>query len=120
MFPLANRFWRVPLATVVAPEIIRAPAPAAVVENPTETPPAPEIEKLVRVCVVDDDTVVFPIANSFCTTPLAADVAPTIRVFDEYPTVTIPDPETEIASGRAEDVEEDTVVLPTANRLRLP
>ncbi len=34
--------------------------------------------------------------------------------------MTIPEPDTEIASGKAEDVEDETVVLPTAKRLRLP
>jgi hypothetical protein len=47
----------------VEAEITRAPAPAAVVEYPTETIPAPDMDTLDRVCVVEDDAaVVFPMA----------------------------------------------------------
>jgi hypothetical protein len=64
VFPIANWFCMTPLAAVVAPDMTSAPAPAAVVENPTETPPAPEIEMLESVCVVElVAAVVFPVTN---------------------------------------------------------
>ena len=64
-------------------------------------------------------TVVFPTAKMLCAP--AATVAPEmIRVFDENPTVTAPVPENDIASGSTEEVEDEIVVLPTANKLRLP
>ncbi len=92
VFPSATTLFAVPLATVVAPEITRAPAPAAVVEKPTETPPAPEIETLVSDCDVElVAAVVFPIANWFCVPAMAAAVAPEIITLPaENPTDTPP------------------------------
>lgn len=43
-----------------------------------------------------------------------------IIVLDENPIVLSPRPENEYAAGSADVVEEETVVLPTANRLREP
>jgi hypothetical protein len=117
VFPTAKRLREPWLAAVVAPDMTSAPAPAAVVEKPTETPPAPLIDMLLSVCVVDEvAAVVFPMANSFCTTPEAAGLGTeTIRIlFDEYPTLAIPAPET--LTERASKVvdELDPVVFPTA------
>jgi hypothetical protein len=103
-------------AAVVAPDIISAPASAAVVEKPTETPPAPETEKLVRDCVVDDDTVVLPIAYSLCAVADAgaADTEMIAMLLDEYPTDAIPAPlrVTDLASKVVEL--DKPVVLPEA------
>ena len=72
MLPIAVALNTEPDATVVAPEITRTGEPAAVVLIPTETPPAPEIEMALSVCVeLDDAAVVLPIAETFWTVPLA-------------------------------------------------
>jgi hypothetical protein len=62
VLPTAKSDKRGFVAAVEA-EITRAPAPAPVVEYPTETIPAPETDILDSVCVVEDDAaVVLPIA----------------------------------------------------------
>jgi hypothetical protein len=66
----------------------------------------------------DVTAVVLPTAKIDCA-PAATVPPEMISVFEDHPTVTAPVPDTESASGSADDVEELTVVLPTTNRLRL-
>lgn len=57
-------------AAVVAPDMTTTPAPAAVVENPTDTPPSPSKLRFVSVCVVLlVAPVVFPSATALPTVP---------------------------------------------------
>jgi hypothetical protein len=90
-------------------------------EYPTVIIPAPDSDSASGSADdVDDEIVVLPTANRLNEPTLAAVVADRSIVLDEYPTVMIPAPERDNASGNAEDVDDETVVLPTANRLRLP
>ena len=89
-------------------------------EYPTVTMPAPDSDNASgNADDVDELTVVLPTANKLKEPALAAVVADSNIMFDEYPTVMIPAPEKDNASGIVDDVDDDTVVLPTANKLRL-
>ena len=77
VLPRATMLFPVPLAAVVAPEMITTPAPAAVVDIPIETPPAPDRDKLTSVSTVEDvAAVVLPNARMLLPVALAAVVAP--------------------------------------------
>lgn len=62
-------------------------------ENPTDTPPAPEIEPLLPKVVEDVEPVVFPTAEELSVSAAPAAVAPEIiSVWPLNPTETAPAP----------------------------
>lgn len=106
-------------AAVVAPDRTSTPAPAPVVENPADKPPAPETESAVRVSTEDDVApVVLPSATMFSAVPLATVAGEEITTLEpEIPTETAPAPSNDNAPAAIAPLDVEVVVFPTAKRL---